>query len=148
MACLRIGLIVRADWLDMLCSLCSPLDLGRRGSGVSERPPLSLDVGLSAAADTLQGGPGKDRALQPGRMGSSTMHYNNAMPDLAAGSAPCLDNLPWGPGSASDGLAFEEEDDEPSQPDSAAQATSLNNRVGGGAGKRLSLQELQASLCS
>jgi hypothetical protein len=52
----------------------------------------------------------------------------------------------WGPGSASDGLAFgEDDDDEPSLPDSTAQANSLNNRVGGGAGKRLSLQELQAS---
>ena len=60
---------------------------------------------------------------------------------------PDPEPVPWGPpGSVSDGLAFcdEEDDDGRSQPDSGAHDTAFNNRVGGGAGKRLSLQDLQA----
>ncbi len=124
------------------------MDSGKQGSGGrgSDRPALRLEVGLPAAAAALQSGFGGDKGGYLAPLSSFGMMYP-AVPqqEIPLPGAPAgLDAMAWGPGSASDGLAFcDEDDDDPSQPDSTTQDAGFNNRVGGGAGKRLSLQELQ-----
>ncbi len=110
---------------------------------------MRLEVGLPAAAAALLNGFDGDKARLKGQLSSFGLHYAAVPPRdmVLPGAAAGLDAMAWGPGSASDGLAFcDEEDDDPSQPDSSTQEASFNNRVGGGAGKRLSLQELQACI--
>ncbi|CAL8467791.1 g7329 [Coccomyxa elongata] len=123
----------------------SAIEAGKQGS---ERAPLRLEVGLPAAAAALQRGFGGDKGGFAGPLSGFGLPYGTVPPRgdmVLPASQAGLDAMAWGPGSASDGLAFcEEDDDDPSQPDSTAQEASFNNRVGGGAGKRLSLQELQA----
>ena len=131
----------------------SGIEPGKQGSEGfgSERPPMRLEVGLPAAAAALQREFGGDKGGFAGPLSGFELPFGTAtardmvLPASQAG----LDAMAWGPGSASDGFTFcEEDDDDPSQPDSTAQEASFNNRVGGGAGKRLSLQELQARTLS
>ena len=112
------------------------------------------------ASEALQGGfAAAERSGSGALLGGARGQYCHPLgpppqgPPLSMGGhdgvsgGPDPESLPWGPpGSVSDGLAFcdEEDDDGRSQPDSGAHDTAFNNRVGGGAGKRLSLQDLQA----
>jgi hypothetical protein len=110
---------------------------------------MRLEVGLPDAAAAMQTGFEGEKTGFAGQLSTFGIHYAAIPPrEMVLPGAPAgLDAMAWGPGSASDGLAFcDEEDDDPSQPDSTAQEASFNNRVGGGAGKRLSLQELQACI--
>ena len=141
-----------------------PLDavLGRQGSdalalsgGAAHVGPISLP-----ASEALQGGfAAAERSGSGAIMGGARGQYCHPLGPLPQGApmsmgghggvsgGPDPESVPWGPpGSVSDGLAFcdEEDDDSRSQPDSGAHDTAFNNRVGGGAGKRLSLQDLQA----
>ncbi len=148
----------RPSWKSGLTPGCvsgnSAIEADKQGSEDfgSERPPLRLEVGLLAAAAALQRGFVGDKGGFAGPLSGFGLPYGTVPPRgdmVLPASQAGLDAMAWGPGSASDGLAFcEEDDDDPSQPDSTAQEASFNNRVGGGAGKRLSLQELQASILS